>query len=732
MPRNSKSSRWIAPLTLACIVFIGVGSPQVVASQEPQRRALLIGINDYTSPKVPDLRGAVNDVEMMKRVLITRLGFPEENIKLLTDKQATRSAVLDAIDELVSTAKKDDVVYFHYSGHGSRARDANGDENDGFDETILPQDARMPGIPDILDDEFEAMFARLKSEHALLVFDSCHSGTITRSVSAVRPRSVPADTRDELYAARPSTRAVVEVQKLNHVLMTGAPPEAEALDGPIDEGFYGLFTYSLSRALDQVGPTGTPKQIHAAVKQELQRIHEQLYFSPPEPQLEGAPERFDEPVMPGQRSSSQPIQSTAPVADAGETTAHAPAELAGPATTTATDTPGGPARRAWLEVAPNGKNKFKLLDGVSLNARPGSRWGIYGQGETQFAPGKALALATVESIKGRDALLAIDLHQGTIPRGARAIEFAPPDISGDMPVLLSGVRAKRAKTLSGIIRNNLPQVRFVKEGEFARILVQLEGGQWQLHDASGLQNIQSIPDSSTEAVAEALVKVLKRASRALALLALENPASDIQLAIGVTTEKTPGTSGRGLVKVTENSLPTYRIRQSGEPRSHGNSLMIDVRADRPVYLTIVDVDTEGTVTQLFPNSYQNADFYPEGYLPANSVAKIPDSLENGNQAGFHWDYSPPSGRDTLRVFASQDIETARLIREFIAKKNESTDSLAQLGEELAVVNTRGIKVVADTPPEPASAAGESMPSTLEQTFKQANWTARSLVLQIDD
>jgi hypothetical protein len=71
------------------------------AVAEPVRRALLVGVNDYAAARVPDLRGAVNDVRMMQRILTSRFGFAERDIVLLTDAAATRGAVLAAIDQLV-------------------------------------------------------------------------------------------------------------------------------------------------------------------------------------------------------------------------------------------------------------------------------------------------------------------------------------------------------------------------------------------------------------------------------------------------------------------------------------------------------------------------------------------------------------------------------------------------------------------------------------------------------
>ena len=54
----------------------------------PTKRALLIGIAAY--PHVPSLKGSVNDVQLMRSLLVDRFGFDAARITLLTDDQATR------------------------------------------------------------------------------------------------------------------------------------------------------------------------------------------------------------------------------------------------------------------------------------------------------------------------------------------------------------------------------------------------------------------------------------------------------------------------------------------------------------------------------------------------------------------------------------------------------------------------------------------------------------------
>src|SRR5262249_59022134 len=120
-------------------------------------------------------------------------------------------------------------------GHGSQVQDLNGDEEDGLDETIVPQDGRSGDVPDIVDDELDVIFAKLRAKSAVIVLDSCHSGTATRAFD-IRARTVPQDTRIDLYrsgATAVTTRSIVPVMKARYVVMSGAASNQEALDGPV-------------------------------------------------------------------------------------------------------------------------------------------------------------------------------------------------------------------------------------------------------------------------------------------------------------------------------------------------------------------------------------------------------------------------------------------------------------------------------------------------------------------
>lgn len=680
--------RWnVAVIALASLAAAGP------APAEAANRALLVAVNDYERESIPDLRGAVNDVELVARTLESRLGFAPGDITFLKNSQATRAAILDAIDDLVGKSQPGDRVYFHFSGHGSQAPDRNGDEEDKLDETIVAYDSRMQGIPDITDDELNARFARFRTKDVVLVFDSCHSGTVTRAISEIRPRSIPADDRGDLYA---TTRAAVAVETLPYVLMTGAPSNLTALDGPIEQGqFYGLFTYSLVRSLEANGFGASARVIQEGVKQELRRIGDQWQMQPPEPQLEAPAELLDQPLFRSADATVAPGVSTPAV------------------------------RRTWVRALALDANRVRLVDAMQLNARPGSQWALYGPGETEFKYGAALAVGTVESISGRDAVLRVSVRRAPVPAETRAIAIAPPDLSGDVPVRLTGVAAGRSAALAAAIQPTIG-VKLVGPGEFYRFLVESRAGRWHVLDAGGERELISFADGPDPAVAERLAAILRRSSRAMALLSLENFATDLKLWVGVHSAASSPAAARDIVLVSQDPAPAYRIRKPGEPRTQENSLVVEVQAGQPSYITVVDVDAEGGVYQLFPTPEQRPDYLPDGLVPANRLIRIPDSLAPGNAAGFYWDYAPPVGLDTVRVFAAQSLDTARTIRRFVAEASVDGHALADLRSELAAGATRGVRVTTDETTA-AGSASNAAPGTLA-----GEWTAASVTIRVHE
>ncbi|WP_245912503.1 caspase family protein, partial [Brunnivagina elsteri] len=166
---------------------------QVLAQNKGRKLALLVGINEYGNGVNP-LRGCVNDVLLQKELLTHRFGFDPNDIKILTDQQATRQGILTAFEEhLINQAKPGDVVVFHFSGHGSQVIDPDKDNPDGFNSTLVPIDSDYNSsggvVQDIMGHTLFLLMYALKTDNVTVVLDSCHSGGAKRGNFVVRSRN---------------------------------------------------------------------------------------------------------------------------------------------------------------------------------------------------------------------------------------------------------------------------------------------------------------------------------------------------------------------------------------------------------------------------------------------------------------------------------------------------------------------------------------------------------------
>jgi len=652
------------------------------------KRALLIGIGKYEV--LPRLPGSKNDIELVRQVLFSRYGFSDDHVDVIQDEAATRAGVLAALNKIVKKAGPHDVVYIHYSGHGSQVQDMNGDEpEDQLDETIVPQDGRTEGVPDITDDELEAILAQLKTPQAVVVLDSCHSGTATRGLE-VRVRSVPADDRVALYQKNSvTTRAIVPFNKHAYVLFSGAASHEEALDGPVDGRYHGFFTHSLFKSL-QAAPTGaSTREIFAGAKSELKRIQNQFgRTSMPEPQLEASKARIEQPFF----ALNSQSQAMAPTGSES-------------------------ARRSWVTVQAQEGADHVLVNAVALGADPGSVWALYPDGETAFDPAKAQGFAVVKSVQEGHAIARISGGSTVTTGKGRAIMIAPAPQSQRIPVRLLNVPSDQAKNLKRVLQQKLGEIEFVGADQFARFLVDAKDHTWHVYSADGEKEILSLPVSANQKSLDSMAQVLVQSRNASQLLALENPATQMNLDVRVVQ-----VGQRGIAVVSDRmEAPVYHIRHAGESRTLSNSLQLEVTTDTDCYITIVDVDAEGNVNVLFPNAYQSQTFHADGFVRAGRSILLPDSLNGGNRAGFHWDYANPPGVDTIQVFASTDRQLTNRIRQSVGSSGQSglnqgvilgkpLAQLVSLRNELIGGMTRGLITVPDEPMvEPA--AYENTPST---------------------
>lgn len=125
-------------------------------------------------------------VHNMVQFLTERYGFVKDDMVILTDDQTmpraipTRANILNAMQWLVAGAQPGDNLFLHYSGHGGRTEDLDGDEEDGYDECIYPVDFQQTQPGHIIDDIIHDICVRPLPPGCRLtaIFDCCHSGSI--------------------------------------------------------------------------------------------------------------------------------------------------------------------------------------------------------------------------------------------------------------------------------------------------------------------------------------------------------------------------------------------------------------------------------------------------------------------------------------------------------------------------------------------------------------------------
>ncbi len=242
------------------------------------KKAVLVGINKYNGSP---LRGCVNDVIVMHQLLTKQFGFKHEDIKVLTDYEATKTNIINSIKWLTQGVGSGDSIVFHYSGHGAQVSvddRTSTNETDGLDEILCSVD--LDWNNPLRDHELGALFKRVPKDcMTLVVLDCCHSGTglrngfklegnkdendyVNRFISPPISNilSNPAvivkdDMSFDFLDPKVDSRAVrspflVEaVDRGDAILLSGCKEDQTSADAWIDNRYQGAMTYALNAVL---------------------------------------------------------------------------------------------------------------------------------------------------------------------------------------------------------------------------------------------------------------------------------------------------------------------------------------------------------------------------------------------------------------------------------------------------------------------------------------------------
>ncbi len=340
-----------ACLTSLCAL---VGALAVPLAAAPTQRALLIGINTYqptgTKAEHPagciygrcelgafqNLDGSVNDAQAMADLLAgPKFCFPAGQVVLLTNPappqpwpgvvvlsadQTTHDGILAAMQKyLVDVPQKGDTVVFYDASHGSLRVNSKGNKltvlvNGQYvhaDSTLVPSDAYKGGY-DVRDREMSRIFnaALDKGIHLTVIFDSCHSGGISRGIGPkYQERALAFDPRDINEA--PDTRPVPTEREDNPALVfSAAQQDQTAKEMPLTGGAteaHGAFTAALIETL-QAMPADTPATL---IYERVKAVLEGSSVPDQDPDLDALEARRQQPLFGGNAAKSSKVRAAA-------------------------------------------------------------------------------------------------------------------------------------------------------------------------------------------------------------------------------------------------------------------------------------------------------------------------------------------------------------------------------------------------------------------------------------
>ncbi len=243
------------------------------------KRALLVGISDYQCIYKyggwNNIHGK-NDIDMLK----TTLKESGVSVSCLYDRGATKAGISKALSVLASQCKVGDIVYLHFSTHGQPFEDLSGDEDDGWDESIVPVDApieftkgKYEGENHLIDDELHEYCTKIRKSIGTkgmlyVVIDACHAGKASMGIEEEVIRGTKAGfTRNGKYY-RPQ-----KIEKGNYYNIPSSPTLGKVVfieacrsyqvnKEIVENGkYYGALSYYINQVLSKQELTNDSKWV---------------------------------------------------------------------------------------------------------------------------------------------------------------------------------------------------------------------------------------------------------------------------------------------------------------------------------------------------------------------------------------------------------------------------------------------------------------------------------------
>jgi hypothetical protein len=547
-----------------------------------KRRALLIGINRYPGIPGADLQGCVSDMELMRSVLIDRFGFIAEHTRTLRDEEATQQGIRDALAGLAAAVGKDDLVVLFYAGHGSRMADPR--QPDCLIESMVSHDSGRGALPnrDILDEEIDQWVQRVneKTPFVTLIFDCCHSGSVTRDPFGEATREAPADLRapaemfgggpvPEIFTTTRSIEAGREAEgaagwlpgRRRAVVVAACRAdelanEHRALSGET-EVRHGALTFFLGQTLLQAQSGATWRDVFEQVSPRITAKYGRQH-----PQIEG---RMD-----------QLLFGTAEIRPA-----------------------------SYLQVLSVSGTTVELGGGAAHGVRPGSLWTVRSAGARHSEAGDEVAAVEICTVRAATSTARVVMARepGRLGSGLRAflLEQRLPEPGLRVVVQATGEAAgePRARLVRALAGEPLLQV-VETAGEADVLIRSLEMPEsaertWSAIGRDGRLAVRLRPDRPEEM--RGLLGDLVGAARYRQLLDLDNPSPASRLKSRVSLRaKRWNPEQKAFVDAVPEAGAGMPVFREGEQAD----FEITNRHDAALWLTLVQFGCDGKIELLMP------------------------------------------------------------------------------------------------------------------------------------
>lgn len=266
-----------------CLILVILLLSTAVNAQ--RKRAFMVGISHYDTALTKYQWNNINGVEdiLLLSPLLKKQGFYTTE---LLDEQATFGAIISQLTQFTKQTKKGDIVYLHFSTHGQPVEDLNGDEEDGWDESIVPIDAYKlyrkgvyEGQKHLTDDLLNKYIKKLREKigptgFLYIVIDACHAGTSSRANDkTLRGTHVGFTYNNKVF--KPSTskkshyRIEASSKQSNVLFIEACRPDQVNTEIKVDGKRFGPLSYNIAQSLSGFTLTTNANGFVESIKRSL-------------------------------------------------------------------------------------------------------------------------------------------------------------------------------------------------------------------------------------------------------------------------------------------------------------------------------------------------------------------------------------------------------------------------------------------------------------------------------